>query len=201
MGSRLWASTAWPAILRPLLATDQRRELSLLLHGTFDQAADSYGSTAPGPPLEDAIALQVLGPHSVGAAVTKLAYEVEDVDLDCGTDVGRMLYMTYLGLPTEGFLRDLDWRLMTAASAEGTRRFLDAARLVGYRYAWDRRANAGLPGYYGVREFERLAEWATSPRYGRCSHPWVELRDSWCAPVDAPAWRSWRHRRGSGGSC
>ena len=184
LGSRLWRSTAWPAKLQPLLSVSRRQDLSILLHGNLVRDADGYNPEEP--PIEQYIAwraLNVADSEREGGA-NELAYEVADVDLGCGLDVSNVVNFTHLNPTTERFLRELDWRLMTAGVEELRSSFEDAARLVGYRYVQLGGDSARESEYDSVREFERLADWAVSERYRGQAILGTAQEDSWCSLVD-----------------
>lgn len=186
VGSRLWASTAWPANLGPLLATEERREFSILLHGRLQEGIGSENADLNAPPIEELVTLRVLNPNLHRTAIDNVFdYGVPNVDLDCGEDAFGTIDLTHLNPPSIRFLRELDWRLSTANSIEErASRFAAASRLVGYRYAHARVDDIGDWEYYGVLEFERLADWAVSDQYGGTAALPVENGDSWCSLVN-----------------
>ena len=178
---RLHTSSAWPAKLRPLLAKKARRALAIFLHAFPDADTDPYDPTFDPPPIAEHLAVLALRHTKDRNAAAAFVYKLPDFDRECDEDVTNKRDFSQLNPSTSRFLKELDWRLVSAGD------FRESLRIVAYRYfVRGRELSSGNPvtTYDGVREFKRLAEWARAPQFRTVLRS-IEHPQSWCGVGEA----------------
>ena len=147
-----------------------------------DEDAEKYDTTIYAPPTEAFVGLLALNPAigHLNAAHT-FAYDLPQVDLDCAEDIANHINFAHLDPSTERFIKELDWRLVTAPTLrERQTRFNAVSRIVAYRH----RVKTRQREYDSTQEFARLADWTYTLRDRLTSFP-VRHPESWCSLTES----------------